>query len=414
MRSSEHKGPGLIFSPKAKRLLTAVFAFLLIFQSGCAASQTQNPDDFVEIAATPLGLVRQLSSVPPQTRPDGRPFTIAYVDIDPFPPVGMTLYQTIMELRNERWISFDYLPFDPEDTDAGELINWLAEQDLGPYIRFDKSANYYTEFVSEDEIRQSLSQHVRSGSVDLIMTYGTAPAVLIKSFGLEVPVMMFGMVDPIGSGVIVSAEDSGDPNIWASVYLGWFERQLLVYHNSIPFKNLGIVYYDESVAALPSYESVADQLGFRVTRSKISRIGVSSEEAIIRYYENLAAQLRHMSENEGIDAFMLGTDLILHVEMTEYLLSPFVENNIPVFVQSGEQFVEEGALMYFSDTELDSFTVFSARSITAALGGTPLSEIPQTLSTLPHMSLNLDVAMKIGYRPDFETFLSFSRIYTLR
>ena len=392
-------------------IMLIILAFLLC---GCTLSGGRESEDYVYIDINEGALLFGTIPVPPQTNPDGSPFTLAYIDIDPYPATGVILYYVIMGLRDEGWISFDSLPFDPGDTDAGALIDWLAEQELGPYIRFDKTANYYTAFQEELEIFESLSGHVQNGSIDLILTMGTSPARMAKSFGLNIPIMMFGAVDPISSGLIKSIEDPGEPNIWAVFDPTAYERQLLYYYDRIPFYNLGIVYYNEAISALEMYRRAADSLGVRVTESQISRIDQSTQESENAYYENLSAEFKRLVENEGIDAFMLTTDIILDSGKVEQLLEVFTENKIPVFVQIGQHLVEHGALMNVSPMEVEGQGIFGARSITQALTGTPLNELPQEYRNSPFLTLNLDVADRIGFKPTFETLLASERIFVLR
>ena len=397
-----------------KRILLAVImfsmlAFLFVLPSGCSLLGEQNSGDMVVIDTQ--GQRRGTSSVPPQTKANGEPFTLAYVDIDPFPTTGTNCYYLIMGLREEGWITFDHLPFDPADTDAGELIDWLARQDIGPYIRFDSSVNYYTAYQSEFEIRESLTRHVSNGAVDIVITMGTSPGAMVKSFGLDIPVMMFGSIDPVGSGLVDSLEDSGHPLIWAAFDPTRFERQLLYYYDLIPFTNLGIIYYDENISSLGSYERVAETLGVNVSRYQISRIDVSSEESIEAYYRDLGEEFGRMVA-QNIDAFMLTTDIIIDAARTADLLEVFTVNSIPVFVQVGEGFVRDGALMNVSAVDSEGLGIFGARTITQVLTGTPLHELSQEFRNSPYLNLNLDVAERIGFRPTFEALLASENIFT--
>ena len=391
-------------------LLAASIAFIFILQSGCSLLREQGQSDFVDIDTQQQR--RGTGSVLPQTKPDGSAFTLAYVDIDPFPTTGETFYYLIMGLREEGWIFFDTLPFDPADTDAGALVDWLAGQDIGPYIRFDSNANYYTAFQSEDYIRDSLAEHVNNGTIDILLTMGTSPAAMVRRFDLEIPHMIFGTIDPIGSGLIESLENSGNPLVWAVLDPTRFERQLLYYYDLIPFTNMGIVYYDENVASLHSYEKVTDSLGVNMTRSKITRVDASTEESIENYYTRLGREFKRLVEDVGVDAFMLTTDIIIDSTRTAGLLEVFTENGIPVFVQVGEGFVRDGALMNVSAFESEGLGIFGARSITQALSGTPLYELSQEFGHSPYLTINLDIAERIGFRPTFEMLLASENIFT--
>ena len=385
-------------------------AFMIVLSSGCSVFTDQNQSNYVEIDTQ--GQRRGTSSMPPQTKPDGSAFTLAYVDIDPFPPTGAVLYYIITGLREEGWIFFDYLPFDPADTDAGALIDWLAEHDIGPYIRFDSSANYYTAFQSEDEIRDSLARHVDNASIDIVLTMGTSPARMVKSFELDIPLMMFGSVDPVGSGLVESVEDSGHPLLWSVFDPTSYERQLFYYYDLIPFTNVGIVYYDESISSLRSYERSAEALGTDISKSQITRIDTSTPQSVEEYYLELKEEFERMVYDNGVDAFILTTDIIVDVTRTADLLEVFTENGIPVFVHVGLALVQHGALMHVSAAENVGQGQFSARSITHALSGTPLSELSQEFINSPYLNINLDVAERIGFRPTFEMLLASENIFT--
>lgn len=67
------------------------------------------------------------------------------MDIDPYPASGEMLYFFVKELYDTGWISltkeksFEDLPFDPQNTDAGKLIDYLAEEGTGDYVSFSKN-----------------------------------------------------------------------------------------------------------------------------------------------------------------------------------------------------------------------------------------------------------------------------------
>jgi ABC-type uncharacterized transport system substrate-binding protein len=150
----------------------------------------------------------------------------------------------------------------------------------------------------------------------------------------------------------------------------------------------------------------------KVTRAKITRIDASSDETVNEYYRGLGAEFRRLVEREGIDAFLLATDIIVDVDRTESLLEVFTENRIPVFVQVGEVLVEHGALMNVSAYEVEGGGICSARSIAQALSGTPLPDLPQEYRNSPFLTLNLDVAERIGFKPTFDILLACERIFT--
>ena len=61
-----------------RKLLTIWLIIMLLAQSGCAVFWEQGQDEYVDIDLGLGGQQLATSAVPPQTRHDGTPFTLAY------------------------------------------------------------------------------------------------------------------------------------------------------------------------------------------------------------------------------------------------------------------------------------------------------------------------------------------------
>ncbi|MDD2421595.1 MAG: ABC transporter substrate binding protein [Heliobacteriaceae bacterium] len=351
----------------------------------------------------------------PVQKPGGGKFRIAYVDIDEYPVTGGMLYYVVESLKKDGWIQYDSLPVNPENVDAKMLVNWLAERDLGPYMEFVGSANYYLAYEGEEAVGKSLVDHVRNKKdIDVILTMGTWPGTFIKNLNLEVPLLVYGCIDPIGAGIVRSAADSGNEKIWAQVDPSAFRRQLQFYFDTVPFKNIGMVYNDEVVASIADYELTAKANGFNITKVKIEKLSSENEGNKERYYSKLKEIYEQLIQEDKIDAYLINTDVVTDNSRMEELFKLFYEQKIPIFVQVGDNYIQNGAFMLVSPRDYKGLGAFVSYTLGAVCNGAKPGELPQEYTSSPYLSLNLDVADRIGFTPTFEMLLSSEYIYTSR
>lgn len=356
----------------------------------------------------------------PVKKEGGGKYRIGYLDIDPYPPSGEMLYYLIRSLHDAGWITLsEELPFDPGDTDAKELIRYLSERDLGEYMEFPMDACYYLAVDGEETVKESLKTHREAGDIDLLLCMGTWPGQFVKDMGItEIPVMVYFCVDPVGAGLSETSQFSGQDNIWCHVNYTVYNNQLKFYHDSFGFQNIGVVYYDESVAAMLAYREVAEEEGFTITEVVTDKLAEADEKSVKRYHDGLKETFEELA-GRGIDAFMLGTDIIKDGERIQELLSVFYEKQIPVFVQNGEYFVEQGALMMVTASNAEDQAPFVADTCSAILHGKKPGELPQEYLSPPYLCLNLNAAKKLeaegntagGFGLSEDLLLSAERIY---
>lgn len=388
--------------------LTWIAAWLLC---GCRQTGELTSEDYARADRYMEQSVEQ--EYGPVKREDGKKFCIGYVDIDPYPPSGEMLYYLVRQLETEGWISLpEELPFDPQDTDARELVRYLAGRDIGEYLEFSDDACYYLAVDGEEHCRESLERHQKAGDLDLILCMGTWPGQFVQEMGItEIPVMVYFCVDPVGAGLSKGNEYSGQENLWCHVNYTVYNMQLKFYHDNFQFENIGMVYYDESVAAMRAYREVAAEQGFQITEAKIEMLSEADEESVKAYYNGLKKVFLHMAEEEKIDAFMLGTDIIKDRDRITELLSVFYRNKIPVFVQNGEYFVQKGALILVTASDAKDQAPFAAEAFSAILNGIKPGDIPQEYLSPPYVCLNLDAADQVGYEISEDLLLSAGKIY---
>lgn len=393
-------------------LLAAVFCVsLMAVLSGCTDG---GADQFGEIVGInpPDDNAGGTISRPyqPVKKPDGSKFRIAYIDIDPYNPTFRLLYYAIESLKADGWLTYTELPYDPEeDVDSQGLINWLIDNAESEYIEFVREANYYTYFdpVLEAEIAESLTSLATSQpGIDLIVAMGTGPSALAKGLNLNIPILMYGVADPVGSGLIDSVEDSGNDYIWAHVDPSVYSRQLQYYYDTFSFSNVGVIYDDEIIASVPDYRAVARDNGFKITEYQLSK---SAEDDA--YYARVGEICEKMVKEDKVDAFVLMTSVLSDPVRAKEIFQVFYDANIPVFAQVDLRFVQEGAcLMVVEPRDAVGLGPVFSNIFGSVLNGAKPRELEQEAISSPYLILNLDVADLIDYKPTYEMLIACEKI----
>lgn len=345
----------------------------------------------------------------PVKRENGKKFKMAFVDIDPYNETFRMMYYVIESLKADGWLTYDSLPYDPySDADTLAMMNWLADNAESEYIEFDKEIHFYTTVSSEEDIYSTLKEHIEvKKDVDLIFSMGTSPSLMLQKFDFDVPLLMYGVSDPIGSGLVKSSEDSGDRRYWAHVDSSAYSRQMKFYYDTFQFTNIGSVYGDEIISGLPEYREVAKANGFKITEYQLDR--ESMDEAV--YYKELESIYRKMVREDGIDAYILNTNVIPSTEKAREMMQIFFDANIPVFAQVGSAYVSDGAALMIVDPRDASGTgPFVSNIIGSVFNGSEPGDLEQEYVSSPYLTFNIDVADEIEYRPSFEMLIACEKI----
>lgn len=393
-----------------KCIAAAVCAAVAITSlSGCN-NYTTAGGELVAVEQPESGSTTTTRAYLPCKKEGGGKFRIAYVDIDPYNPTFRMTYYAIENLKDLGWLTYDELPFDPEtDADSLALVNWIADNAQSEYLEFSKDTNFFTISSTEEEIYQGLKQNIDNGKVDIILCMATSVSQMIQSFNFDVPILMYGIADAVGSGLVASAEDSGNDNYWAHIDSSAFSRQLQYYYDTIPFKNIGIVYENEIVASVADYRKVAEENKFQMTEYQLKRGDYDTEEA---YYEALGKIYDKMITQDGVDAYVITTTLITDTNQAKKLMQKFIDKNIPVFSQIDSVLVQEGAaLMIVDPRDATETGPFVANIIGSVLNGSKPRDLEQEYSSKPFLKLNLDVADKINFQPTFEMLIACEEVF---
>lgn len=348
----------------------------------------------------------------PVTRPDGGKWRIGMLDIDEYEPASIYFYYVLQGLKDTGWITFDSLPFDESNMDVKSMMQELSKMDLGPYIEFVGDAVYYLGYEEAADIAADMRAQIESAKgLDIVLAMGTDPGLFMQKYDMQVNTLVCMATDPVASGIIPPDGEARNPLVWAQVEPSPYYRQIMFYHNILPFENIGMVYSDAVVAGIPDYRTGAEELGITITEVQIEDQNTTTAEEIEAYIAKLANIYRRLIAS-GVDAYMLNADLIPSALDAGELISIFTDAGIPVFVQDGENYVREGALLLVASTDNQGVGQFVAEVIARVANGERPGDIPCEYVSSPYMSINLDAANRLGFRPSFELLLSCETIYT--
>lgn len=400
----------MIMRKLIKRFAGVLLTAAALLLSGCGGVST-GQGEIVPVQTDNLAQGGSSSrAYKPIKKSDGGKFVLAYVDIDPYNETFRMLYYLIESLKDDGWIDYDVLPFDPEtDSDSLALMDWLADNAKSEYMAFDKSAHYYTSVSSEQEIYASLKQHIEvDKDIDAVLAMGTSPSQMVEGFGFDIPLLMYAVSDPIGSGLVSSAEDSGNDNYWSHIDSSAYSRQMQYYYDTFGFKKIGCVYGDETVCALPDYRASAQLNGFEIAEYQLLRESFDNEE---EYYAKLEGIYRAMVETDKVDAYILCTDVIPSAEKAAEIMEIFFAADIPVVVQVGSVYVKSGAaLMIVDPRDALGTAPFAANIIGSVFNGSKPRELEQEYASSPYLTINLNVADEIEFKPSFEMLIACEKI----
>jgi ABC-type uncharacterized transport system substrate-binding protein len=245
--------------------------------------------------------------------------------------------------------------------------------------------------------------------VDLILAFGTWAGQDLATDEHAVPVLVLASNDPVGSGVVSSAEDSGLDHVAALFDPRRTERQLTIFHDIFRFRRLGLVYSGtlsgRAYANLEDVQKSAVKLGFEL----VPCLGdVNSSDTAKAVADQLAC---HQRLAPGIDAMFLTQNTGLDPGQMGMLLEPFIEAGVPTFSQLGAAEVRQGVLLSIAQSDYLDISVMAARALKAIADGEKPRSLPQAYETSFNIAVNLRMAMKIGWDPPWGILAAVDEIY---
>jgi ABC-type uncharacterized transport system substrate-binding protein len=343
---------------------------------------------------------------------NGKRWRIAYYEGGQYADYEVILKQTVRGLIKLGWMEPLDMPAE-NNKEPGAFWRYLSSATKSQYIEFVPDGYYSAgnfDPAKRPVVKEELIDRLANRKdIDLIIAMGTWAGQDLANDRHSVPVIVESTSDPIGSGIIKSALDSGLDHVHAKVEPGRYQRQVELFHNIFHFKKLGIVYEDtregRTFGGVDAVEEIAKERGFDIVRCQALFNGVSKEQAeegAIRCYEQVS---------KDSDAIYVTVHRGVTLANMSRIMAPVIERKIPSFSMLGSNEVKYGVLMSVAQGNFSYVGQFHAETIARVFNGAKPRDLEQRWSTPPKIAINLDTARKIGFEPPVDLMLSADEVY---
>lgn len=344
---------------------------------------------------------------------NGRKWTIGYLQGGDYGSYQRSLAALVKGLMRLGWIEDSPLPKPPNGKDTRQLWHWLANDMQSKYISFPEDCWYSAGWdknrrtVLKKELTTRLNE---KKDIDLMLAMGTWAGQDLATDDHHVPTVVGSTTDPVASGIIKSADNSGCDHVIAKVDPERHKRQVTLFHKIFKFKKLGIVYEDSpegrGFSGVNSVYEVADRLNFKVVKCEARFNGIDREQAeknVVDCYKTLAPK---------VDAVYLVRHPGVNLTNLPDILAPLIARKIPTFAQGLSDEVAHGVLLSISLADFSYIGDFYAKTIAKIFNGARPCQLPQRFQNPPKIAINLKTAQLIGYDPSVDIVGAADEIFT--
>jgi len=347
---------------------------------------------------------------------DGKKWRIGYYQGGDYGSYQKSLAALVEGLIRLGWIEAAELPPPPDETDTAALWQWLGSNLRSDYLEFPADARYDAGW--QKDRREALQEEIitrlnTAHDLDLMLAMGTWAGQDLANNRHSTPTMVCSTTDPIASGIIKSAEDSGLDYLLAKVDPDRHKRQVRLFHQIFKFTNLGIVYEESpegrGFSAVESVFATADQLGFKVTTCEAPFNGISLAEAE-QHINDCYRQL--VDQADKVDAVYIVRHPGVNLRNLPNILDPLIRKKVPTFAQGLSEEVAHGVLLSISLADFSYIGDYYARAIARIFNGAKPRQLTQIFQNPPKIAINLKTAQLIGYDPSVDIVGAADEIYT--
>jgi ABC-type uncharacterized transport system substrate-binding protein len=343
----------------------------------------------------------------------GKKWRIGYLQGGDYNSYQQSLGAMTKGLMRLGWIKDAELPKPTSDKEIATLWQWLATEAQSDYLQFVADARYDAGFNKEKRplLKEELLQRLNTKKdIDLMLAMGTWAGQDLSGNSHKVPTIVGSTTDPIASGIIKSAEDSGYEQIHAKVDPDRHRLQVRLFHDVFKFTKLGIAYEESKegrgFSAIDDVFQVAETRKFTVEKCLVPFNGVAQAEAeagVVNCYKKLA---------EKVEAVYIVRHPGVNLANMSKILEPLVAKKIPTFTQGLSDEVKHGALLSISLADFSYIGDFYAKTIARILNGGKPRNLTQIFQNPPKIAINLKTAQMIGYDPSVDIVGAADEIFT--
>lgn len=346
----------------------------------------------------------------PHARPGGGKWRLGYYDGGNYSEYPRTLRAVVEGLQKLGWLT---LPPIPADLDSHQMWHFIATHTKSSTLQFVDDAWWQSgnfDAAQRPVMRAAIAQRIRDKhDIDLIIAMGTWAGQDMAALGAPVPTIVGSTSDPVGSGIIKSAQDSGLDNLFARVQPDRYQRQVQLFHQIVPFKTLGLVYEDSpegrTYAAVPAVEQVARQDNFKIVSCNAPATNIDSAQATlnaVNCYRKLSTQ---------VDAMYVTAQRGLTPPAVKQVADILRQAQVPSFAMLGSDQVRAGLLMSLAQASHSYVGLFYAETIARIFNGAKPRQLSQIWVDPAKIAINLATARAIGFDPPVDILLAADEVY---
>jgi len=348
----------------------------------------------------------------PTRRQDGTRWRLGYLQGGDYADYPVILEAIVRGLVSLGWLEALKLP-DTGSATSREIWQFLAHNAKSEYLQFVDDA-FYSPGNFDSSLRaptrDALHTRLREGrDIDLMIAMGTWAGQDLAREDIAVPTVVASTSDPIASGIVRSAEDSGFEHVHAKVEPNRYQRQIRLFHDIVPFSTLGVVYEDSpegrTFAAVSAIEEVASDIGFMVKSCHAPFNNVSPQQAmdgVTACYAELASQVEavYLTVHRGLTSKSIGG-----------VVDALLKAQVASFSMLGSDEVRRGVLMSMAQADYLPVGQFHAEVIARIFHGARPRELSQVWLSPAEIAINLKTAEIIGFDPPIDILLASDEVY---
>lgn len=345
------------------------------------------------------------------TTNNGQKWRIGYYEGGEYYDYKGWFIATIKGLMEIGWIEKAALPEDNGEFTTG-IWSWLSTQMKSDYIEFVKDAHYSAKW--DDTLRITMVETIinrlnNKKDIDLMLAFGTWAGKDLANNRHSTPTLILSASNAVGAGIIKSNEDSGFDHIQAHVDPSLYERQVLIFHDVIRFKKIGIAYENsingKSYAAIDIIEKLAQRKNFEIvscyTQSDIADQNAAGQ-SVVECIKKLVSD---------VDAIYVTQQGGVNSQTLPKIVEIANSHKIPTFSQSGSQEVQSGLFMSISNSGFKYVGQYHAGLIAKVFNGAKPRQLDQVFEGPPKVAINLKTARLIGFDPPMVLLGAADEIY---
>ncbi len=339
---------------------------------------------------------------------EGRKWHIGYYEGGSYSNYPLHLEATIKGLVELGWMAPVDISCNRDEDRTQKLWRCLAAKVDSPYLEFVETAYWSANWDDTVRLktRAACLAQLKAEKLDLIIAMGTWAGQDLANNRHRVPMVGIDISDPLQSGVIASAEDSGFDHVYVRCDPEREIRKLRVFHSLVGFKKLGIAYVDtpdgRAYAAVDDIHKVAAGRRFEVITCDAPVSDSDTPKCVQGLHDC------HVKLAQRADAIFITTHRGMAIETMNKVLAPIFRHRIPTFSQRGVEEVQYGVLMSISTPIIG---LHHAKVMASIFNGIRPRDMEQVLKDPLRIGINMETARRIGYKPPKNIFRITDAVY---